>query len=59
MARALHLQVVAEGVEEGWQLERLRGLGCDFAQGFLLSRPVDQATSERVLAARAREAVSA
>lgn len=56
MARALHMQVVAEGVEETWQLERLRALGCDFAQGYLLSRPVDQATTERVLAARFAEA---
>jgi diguanylate cyclase (GGDEF)-like protein len=55
MARALHMQVVAEGVEEAWQLERLRALGCDFAQGYLLSRPVDQATTERVLAARFAE----
>ena len=40
MAHALELNVVAEGVETEEQLERLRGLGCDLLQGFLLSRPV-------------------
>ena len=40
MAHALGLQVVAEGVETEGQLRCLRRLGCDFYQGFLLSRPV-------------------
>jgi EAL domain-containing protein (putative c-di-GMP-specific phosphodiesterase class I) len=31
---------VAEGVETAAQLEALRGLGCEEAQGFLFSRPV-------------------
>ena len=39
MAHTLRLQVVAEGVESEAQLELLRGLGCDFIQGYLLSRP--------------------
>ena len=40
LARKLDLKVVAEGVEtiEEWQL--LAGLGCDFAQGYLISPPV-------------------
>ncbi len=40
LARKLDLKVVAEGVEtiEEWQL--LAGLGCDYAQGFLISPPV-------------------
>ncbi len=40
LAHALGLEVVAEGVETGQQLEILRALHCDFAQGFLFSRPV-------------------
>jgi diguanylate cyclase (GGDEF)-like protein len=40
LAHALGLQVVAEGVETELQLEVLRSLECDFAQGFLFSRPV-------------------
>ena len=36
----LGLKVVAEGVEETETLSMLRGLGCDFAQGYLISRPL-------------------
>ncbi|KWR75154.1 MAG: diguanylate cyclase [Burkholderiaceae bacterium] len=39
MARALGLTVVAEGVENIAQLQFLREIGCDRAQGFLLARP--------------------
>ncbi|WP_439658714.1 sensor domain-containing protein [Lentzea sp. HUAS TT2] len=40
MAHAVDLTVVAEGVEQPEQLEILRGLGCDLAQGYHLGRPV-------------------
>jgi len=40
MAHTLRMTVVAEGVETAAQLELLRELGCDNAQGFLISRPV-------------------
>jgi diguanylate cyclase (GGDEF)-like protein len=40
LARALGVQVVAEGIESAAQLERLRDLGCDMGQGFHLSPPV-------------------
>jgi diguanylate cyclase len=40
MAHTLNLQVVAEGVENAEQLGFLRELGCDFIQGYLLSRPL-------------------
>jgi PAS domain S-box-containing protein/diguanylate cyclase (GGDEF)-like protein len=39
MADALHLRVVSEGVETQEQLEILRSLGCEEAQGYLLGRP--------------------
>jgi diguanylate cyclase (GGDEF)-like protein/PAS domain S-box-containing protein len=41
LARVLELRCVAEGVERHAQLERLKDLGCDYAQGFLLARPMN------------------
>jgi diguanylate cyclase (GGDEF)-like protein len=40
MAHGLGLRVVAEGVETTRQLDALRAVGCDEAQGYLFSRPV-------------------
>jgi EAL domain-containing protein (putative c-di-GMP-specific phosphodiesterase class I) len=41
LAHALGLSVTAEGVEDQAQLEDLRDLGCDNAQGYHLARPQD------------------
>ncbi len=40
LAHSLGMKVVCEGVETEAALLRLRELGCDFAQGYLLSRPL-------------------
>lgn len=40
LARAFDVSVVAEGVETPAQLDCLRALGCDFAQGFHLAEPM-------------------
>jgi diguanylate cyclase (GGDEF)-like protein/PAS domain S-box-containing protein len=40
LAGVLDLRCVAEGVERPAQRERLKELGCDYAQGFLLGRPM-------------------
>ncbi len=40
LARNLGLTTVAEGVEDRATLERLGDLGCDVAQGYLVSRPL-------------------
>ncbi len=40
LAHALELSAVAEGLETPMQLETLRTLGCDFAQGYLLGYPL-------------------
>ncbi len=46
LAHTLGMTVVAEGVETSGALDLVRAAGCDYAQGFLLGRPmpVDQAT---------------
>jgi diguanylate cyclase len=34
------MEVIAEGVESAEQLESLRSMGCDLAQGYHLARPL-------------------
>jgi diguanylate cyclase (GGDEF)-like protein/PAS domain S-box-containing protein len=50
MARALSLDVIAEGVETEAQLAELRRLGCGKAQGFLFARPAPADEIELLLA---------
>jgi len=45
-AHAFDLPVVAEGVEHQSQLDVLKSIDCDSAQGYLLGRPVDAAQIE-------------
>jgi EAL domain-containing protein (putative c-di-GMP-specific phosphodiesterase class I) len=40
LAHTLGLRAVAEGVETHAQLDRLRLLGCDEAQGYFFSKPL-------------------
>jgi diguanylate cyclase (GGDEF)-like protein/PAS domain S-box-containing protein len=52
MAKALDMQVVAEGVELEEQMEALKEMGCDYLQGFLLSRPISPIAIPEVLNGR-------
>jgi EAL domain-containing protein (putative c-di-GMP-specific phosphodiesterase class I) len=41
IARNLHLNIVAEGIESESQRERLTAMGCTGFQGYLFSQPLD------------------
>jgi len=51
LGHALGLAVVAEGVESASQIEQLRKLGCDAAQGYAIGRPVSEEQLEATLVA--------
>ena len=57
MARALSLDVIAEGVENEAQLSELRRLGCDYAQGHLFSRALPAEKITGLLARGAARAI--
>jgi diguanylate cyclase (GGDEF)-like protein/PAS domain S-box-containing protein len=50
LAHALGVLAIAEGIESEGQLESVRKLGCDLAQGFLFARPAPAETVSRLLA---------
>ena len=49
LAQNLNIEVVAEGIETARQLKTLRGLGCKTGQGYIFSKPLDAATTARLL----------
>ncbi|MEJ2361125.1 MAG: EAL domain-containing protein [Gammaproteobacteria bacterium] len=50
MAHKLGLRVIAEGIETEAQRKILTDAGCDYAQGYLFSRPVSATDFEKLLA---------
>lgn len=54
MAHSLELKVVAEGVEQSPQMDMIRTLGSDAAQGYALARPMGLAALQRWLKKNAR-----
>lgn len=54
LAHNLGMDVVAEGVETAAQLARLRSMGCDYAQGYFFSKPVDGTAAGELLEAEPR-----
>ena len=51
LGQQLGMKVVAEGTETAEQVKYLKGLGCDFAQGYFFSKPVDARAFEELLVA--------
>ena len=52
LAHELGLRVVAEGVEQAVQLDILQTMGCDYAQGFYLYRPMSSEAFSHLLMAQ-------
>jgi EAL domain-containing protein (putative c-di-GMP-specific phosphodiesterase class I) len=55
LVRVLDLRCIAEGVERPAQYERLRALHCDYAQGFLMARPMAADALRTLLATSVRK----
>ncbi|MDF2564512.1 MAG: hypothetical protein K0Q53_907 [Massilibacillus sp.] len=53
MAHTIHMNVVAEGVENELQLKYLADNGCDLIQGYLYSRPIPEDEAMKFLAGKA------
>ena len=49
LALALELDIVAEGIEEKAQMDALKDLGCQYAQGFLMSKPLPAADAVKLI----------
>src|SRR6202163_603537 len=49
LGRSLGMEMVAEGVESANQVNLLKSLGCEYAQGYYFSKPVDQEGMVEVL----------
>jgi diguanylate cyclase (GGDEF)-like protein/PAS domain S-box-containing protein len=53
LVQALHMEVIAEGVETAKQAARLREIGCRIAQGYYFSEPLPPQAASELLSKRA------
>jgi EAL domain-containing protein (putative c-di-GMP-specific phosphodiesterase class I) len=51
LATSMEMKSIAEGIERQEQADALRGIGCEYGQGYMLSRPLPVAGCEALLAA--------
>ena len=47
LAQSLHLRVIAEGIEEEAQVQKLKAAGCDAIQGFYFAKPLPPAEATK------------
>jgi EAL domain-containing protein (putative c-di-GMP-specific phosphodiesterase class I) len=59
LAHGLHLKVVAEGVETQAQVDLLKDMDCELAQGYLYSKPAAVGAIEQLLSDNRAASVSA
>jgi diguanylate cyclase (GGDEF)-like protein len=52
LGRSLDLAIIAEGIELGAQLSRLRSMECEYGQGYLFARPLTVRQVDALLAQR-------
>lgn len=57
IANSMGMSAIAEGVETQEQLAQLRSFNCDFAQGYLFSKPIEQQLVLKLLAADRKSVV--
>jgi len=57
MSRSLNLHSVAEGIEDSLTLETLKELGCEYAQGYFIGRPMPHQNFEEIFVAKHMAAV--
>ncbi|MGC4032019.1 MAG: EAL domain-containing protein [Tepidisphaeraceae bacterium] len=58
LAQGLKVPVVAEGVEDDAQLQKLKSMGFDFAQGYLIAPPLDATAATAFLSGVSTATVS-
>ena len=56
LAKELGMHVIAEGVETAAQMEQVRAVNCEWAQGYLIARPLEAGAMADLLAAARRAA---
>ncbi len=49
MAKALGLEVIAEGIETDYQNNYLLDRGCDYGQGYFYSRPISESEFKKLI----------
>jgi EAL domain-containing protein (putative c-di-GMP-specific phosphodiesterase class I)/FixJ family two-component response regulator len=58
LARELNIKAVGEGVETQQEWDLLQELGCDFAQGYFIAKPMDAGAYMKWMRTLARDATS-
>ena len=48
------MSVTAEGIEDFDRVQFLKGIGCNYVQGFAYARPMDRPAAKRFLKAQTR-----